>query len=91
MGSAALGIRDVRRSSLSEYRGPKPSPAPDQRGGERQRPRHFCHWPFLDGIYGERSKATVERFRWVRAPTPAELTQVAHAIVRRVGCFIGRR
>jgi hypothetical protein len=30
------------------------------------------------------------RFRWVKAPTSQELTQLAHTIAHRVGCFLER-
>ena len=34
---------------------------------------------------------TVERFRWVRAPTSAELTKLTHTIAERVGRFLQRQ
>ncbi|NHX21869.1 IS91 family transposase, partial [Escherichia coli] len=42
---------------------------------------HF-HMLFLDGVYVERPNGTA-RFLWVRAPTSAELTQLAHTIAHR--------
>ncbi|MGB5582186.1 MAG: hypothetical protein WBO93_01085, partial [Gammaproteobacteria bacterium] len=39
---------------------------------------HF-HMLFLDGVYVERLNGAI-RFRWVRAPTREELTQLAHTI-----------
>jgi hypothetical protein len=44
---------------------------------------HF-HMLFLDGVYVERPDGSV-RFRWVKAPTSAELTQLANTIAQRVG------
>lgn len=45
---------------------------------------------FLDGVYVDHSNGTT-RFRWVKAPTSAELTQLTHAIAYRVGCFLERQ
>ncbi len=50
---------------------------------------HF-HMLFLDGVYVERPDGRL-RFRWVKAPTSAELSQLADAIARRVGRFLERR
>jgi len=46
---------------------------------------HF-HMLFLDGVYINGGK-----FRWVKAPTSAELTQLAHTIAQRVGRFLERQ
>ena len=45
---------------------------------------------FLDGVYVERSDGCV-RFRWVKAPTSAELTQLTDRIARHVGRFLERQ
>jgi hypothetical protein len=50
---------------------------------------HF-HMLFLDGMYVERPNGTA-RFRWVKAPTGAELTQLALTIAHRVGHFLERQ
>jgi hypothetical protein len=44
---------------------------------------------FLDGVYLERPDGTLS-FRWVRAPTSAELTALASRIAQRVGRFLER-
>lgn len=49
---------------------------------------HF-HMLFLDGVYVDDGNGT--RFRWVRAPTTAELTQLAQTIAQRVGRFLERQ
>ena len=50
---------------------------------------HF-HMLFLDGVYVDtRNGAT--RFRWVKTPSSAELTQLAHTIAHRVGHFLERQ
>jgi len=46
---------------------------------------------FLDGVYVEGVNGSVERFRWLRAPTTAELTELAHTIAQRVGRFLQRQ
>lgn len=38
---------------------------------------------FLDGVYVEQSHGSA-RFRWVKAPTSPELTQLTHTIAHRV-------
>jgi hypothetical protein len=50
---------------------------------------HF-HMLFLDGVYVDRANGTA-RFWWVKAPLSAELTQLAHTIAHRVGCFLERQ
>lgn len=47
---------------------------------------HF-HMLFLDGVYAGGAKGSATRFRWVKAPRDAELTQLVHAIAQRVGRF----
>jgi Putative transposase/Transposase zinc-binding domain len=49
---------------------------------------HF-HMLFLDGVYLDRSDGTW--FRWVKAPTNQELTQLGHTIAHRVGRFLERQ
>jgi len=50
---------------------------------------HF-HMLFLDGAYVERSEGSV-RFRWVKAPTSAELTRLAQTLAQRIGRFLERQ
>jgi hypothetical protein len=50
---------------------------------------HF-HMLFLDGVYIDRPDGSA-RFRWVKALTPPELTQLAHSIARRVGRLLERQ
>ena len=45
---------------------------------------------FLDGVYVDHPNGSA-RFRWVKAPTSAELTQLAHTIAHRVGCYLERQ
>ena len=45
---------------------------------------------FLDGVYVERPDGLV-RFRWVKAPSGAELIELAHTIAQRVGRFLERQ
>jgi hypothetical protein len=49
---------------------------------------HF-HMLFLDGVYVDGADGV--RFRWVKAPTSAERTQLAHAIAQRVGRYLERQ
>jgi len=46
---------------------------------------------FLDGVYVVGADGTVEWFRWVKAPTTTELTELTHTIARRVGRFLQRQ
>jgi hypothetical protein len=50
---------------------------------------HF-HMLFLDGVYLERSDGSI-RFRWVKAPTSAELTRLTHTLARRIGRYLERQ
>ena len=46
---------------------------------------------FLDGVYVDSSNGSSTRFRWVKAPTSAELAQLTHTIAYRVGRFLERQ
>ena len=50
---------------------------------------HF-HMIFLDGIYGGINRSSV-RFRWVKAPSSDELTQLTHTIAHRVARYLERQ
>ena len=50
---------------------------------------HF-HILFLDGVYADSVTGSSLRFRWVKAPTSAELTHLTHTIARRVGRSLER-
>jgi hypothetical protein len=50
---------------------------------------HF-HMLFLDGVYVERADGRL-RFRWVKAPTSAELNQLTQTLARRIGRHLERQ
>jgi hypothetical protein len=50
---------------------------------------HF-HMLFLDGVYVERPDGLL-RFRWVKAPTNAEVTRLTHTLAYRIGRFLERQ
>ena len=58
-------------------------------GGSLNLNIHF-HMLFLDGIYAD-NKHGSSRFRWVKASTSAELTQLTHTIAHRVGRYLERQ
>jgi hypothetical protein len=45
---------------------------------------------FLDGVYVEHADGSV-RFRWVKAPTSAEVTHLTHTLAHRIGRFLERQ
>ncbi len=49
----------------------------------------MAHMLFWEGVYFSRPDGLL-RFRWVKAPTSAELTQLAGTIARRVSRFLER-
>ena len=49
---------------------------------------HF-HMLFLDGVYADNKHGTAG-FRWLKAPTNDELTQLTHTIAHRVGHYLER-
>ena len=51
---------------------------------------HF-HMLFLDGVYVDGANGSRIRFRWVKAPTSAELAHLTHTIAHRVGRFLERQ
>jgi hypothetical protein len=50
---------------------------------------HF-HMLFLDGVYVERADGRL-RFRWVKAPTSAELNQLTQTLAQRIGRYLERQ
>jgi len=50
-----------------------------------------AHMLFLVGVYVIGADGTAERFRWVRAPTTAELAKLTHTITEWVGRFRQRQ
>jgi len=51
---------------------------------------HF-HMIFLDGVYIDGAPESRARFRWVKAPTSDELTQLTHTIAHRVARLLERQ
>src|SRR5690625_5808118 len=45
---------------------------------------------FRDDVYVDQSHGSA-RFRWVKAPTSPELTQLTHTIAHRVGRYLERQ
>ena len=46
---------------------------------------------FLDGVYIDGAPESRARFRWVKAPTSDELTQLTHTIAHRVARLLERQ
>jgi len=62
-----------------------------QRFGSAQNVNIHFHMLFLDGVYEvSPPHGNRPRFQWVREPTSAQLTQLAHTIARRVGRLLER-
>ncbi len=51
---------------------------------------HF-HMIFLDGIYLAGVHGSPAQFRWVKAPTSKDLTQLTHTIAHRVARYLERQ
>ena len=49
------------------------------------------HLLFLDGVYIDSAHNPRLRFRWVKAPTRAELTHLTHTIAHRVARYLERQ
>ena len=49
------------------------------------------HMLFLDGVYVDGANGSRIRFRWVKAPTSAELAHLTHTIAQRVGRCLERQ
>ncbi len=59
-------------------------------GGALNANIHF-HMIFLDGVYINNAHRSGVRFRWVKAPTSDELTQLTHTIAQRVAGYLERQ
>ncbi len=59
-------------------------------GGALNANLHF-HIFFLDGVYINNAHRPGVRFRWVKAPTSDELTQLTHTIAQRVARYLERQ
>jgi hypothetical protein len=51
---------------------------------------HF-HMLFLDGVYIGGPGGSAKRFRWVKAPTSDELTQLTHTVAQRIARCLERQ
>ena len=49
------------------------------------------HMLFLDGVYVDSVNGRETQFRWVKAPSSEELTQLTHTIAQRIGRFLERQ
>ena len=58
-------------------------------GGSANLNIHF-HMLFLDGVYIDSANRSRARFRWVKAPTSDELTQLTHTITQRIARYLSR-
>ncbi len=45
----------------------------------------------LDGVYIDSPHGSRARFRWVKAPTSEDLTQLTHTIAQRVARYLERQ
>ena len=61
-----------------------------QRFGSALNLNVHLHMLFLDGVYVERPDGSL-RFRWVRAPTSAELAGLTQTLARRIDRFLERQ
>ena len=59
-------------------------------GGALNANVHF-HMLFLDGVYIDSTHGSRARFRWVKAPTSEDLTQLTHTIAHRVARYLERQ
>ncbi len=46
---------------------------------------------FLDGVYINSPHGSRAQFRWVKAPTSEDLTQLTHTIAQRVARYLERQ
>ena len=46
---------------------------------------------FLDGVYVDGANGPAAPFRWVKAPSSDELTQLAHTLAQRIARFLERQ
>lgn len=63
---------------------------PAELGGALNAHIHF-HMLFLDGVCIDSADRSRPRFRWVKAPTSDELTQLTHTIAHRVARYLERQ
>ena len=49
------------------------------------------HMLFLDGVYIGSVHGSPARFRWVKAPSSDELTQLTHTIAQRIARYLARQ
>lgn len=60
-----------------------------QRFGSALNLNVHVHMLFLDGVHVERTDGSL-RFRWVKAPTSAELSELTATLARRIGRYLER-
>ncbi len=62
-----------------------------QRFGSALNANSHFHMLFLDGVYVDGADGLSARFKWTKAPTSAELTQLTHTLAYRVGRCLERQ
>jgi hypothetical protein len=62
-----------------------------QRFGSALNLNPHLHMLFLDGVYIDNPHRSRARFRWVKAPTSDELTQLTYTIAQRVARYLERQ
>jgi len=70
--------------SLRGHRESGATVTPIQRFGSALNLNIYCQMLFLNGVYVERADEAL-RFRWLKAPTRAALTWLAHTLAHRIG------
>ncbi|MFT5102305.1 MAG: hypothetical protein ACI9HY_004442 [Planctomycetaceae bacterium] len=86
----AISTHLVKKAGYSKSTGHTGAVMLIQRFGSALNLNIYFHMLFVDGICLDQSNQSA-RFYWVKAPTSAELTQMAHTIAHRVGRFLERQ
>jgi hypothetical protein len=81
----------IKKAGLTRKRARTGAVTLIQRFGSALNLNVHSHMLFLDGVYVVGADGRLQRFRPVKAPTTAELTELTQTIAERVGCFLQRQ
>ncbi len=87
----AMASALIRKAGLTRAKGQTGAVTLIQRFGSALNLNIHFHMLFLDGIYMRGFRESDMRFAWVKAPTSDELTQLTHAIARRIAHYLERQ
>ncbi len=91
MANRAIAAHLIRKASYTNATAQTGAVTLIQRFGDALNANIHFHMLFPDGVYLDNIHESRARFRWVKAPSCEELTQLTHTIAHRVARYLERQ